>query len=289
MSNAIVIPPEDMRKMQQMQLEMLEELDRVCRRNGINYTISNGTLLGAVRHKGYIPWDDDADTMMLREDYEKFKRCANQLNPKICYFQDHSTDSGYRWGYGKLRRTGTSYVRAGQEHLKGRTGVFIDVFPMDDIREKPIACWVQRTLAFCSRKITYSEVAKLQEKGAKKLLNNALSLIPLSWVYSVMGIYARDSRNQSNNRVTALFMPIKKRVDPYSGKECFGRPKEWLLDGADYDSEQLRLRGPADYDACLRWQYGSNYMTPPPENERGQHAPVSSYSLNDKASHEVER
>ena len=83
--------------MQLLQLDMLVELDRVCRENNINYTIFGGTLLGAVRHKGYIPWDDDADVAMLREDYDKFKKITDQLNSEICYFQDHDTDPEYRW------------------------------------------------------------------------------------------------------------------------------------------------------------------------------------------------
>ena len=135
MSHVKEIPPQELRKMQLLQFDMLVEMDRVCRANGIPYTISNGTLLGAIRHKGYIPWDDDADTMMLRQDYEKFKQCADQLNPDICFFQDHSTDPEYRWGYGKLRRTGTEYIRAGQEHMKNKTGLFIDVFPMHGFPE----------------------------------------------------------------------------------------------------------------------------------------------------------
>ena len=279
MSKAVVIPQEDMRKMQLLQVDLLKELDRVCAANGIHYTICNGTLLGAVRHKGFIPWDDDADTMMLREDYEKFKRCADQLNPDICYFQDHSTESGYRWGYGKLRRTGTTYVRAGQEHLKGKTGVFIDIFPMDDIKEDPVAAAVQRVLAYCSRKITYSEVAKKQYKGLKGLWFWFLSLIPLSIVFAVMNVYAKKSADHTTNRVTTLFMPISRHKDPYTGEMMLGRPKKWLLETRGYEFEGLELQGPVDYDECLRWQYGSDYMTPPPENERGQHAPVSSYSL----------
>lgn len=132
MKQVKVIEGEDFRRMQLLELDMLVEFDRVCRAHGIAYTIFGGTLLGAVRHKGYIPWDDDADIAMLREDYERFRSVAHEMDPSICFFQDHLSDPEYRWGYGKLRRTGTKYVRVGQEHLKCKTGVFVDVFPMDD-------------------------------------------------------------------------------------------------------------------------------------------------------------
>ena len=89
-----------LRKMQLLELEMLVEFDRVCHIYNIKYSILGGTMLGAVRHRGFIPWDDDADIGMLREEYEKFKLIADKLNPQICFFQDHTTDSEYRWGYG---------------------------------------------------------------------------------------------------------------------------------------------------------------------------------------------
>ena len=127
------IKGKDFRKMQLTELDMLVEFDKVCRKYNINYVLFGGSLLGAVRHQGYIPWDDDADIGMLREDYETFKKHKDEMNPNICFFQDHDTDHEYRWEYGKLRRTGSTYVRVGQEHLKCKTGIFVDVFPMDDI------------------------------------------------------------------------------------------------------------------------------------------------------------
>ena len=77
---------------QKLLLEMLKDFDAVCRRHGIRYQLFAGSALGAVRHNGFIPWDDDADIGILREDYEKFKKVSNELNPEICYFQNHETD-----------------------------------------------------------------------------------------------------------------------------------------------------------------------------------------------------
>ena len=76
MNDVKVIKGEEFRKLQLVELELLVEFDRVCRENNINYVIFAGTLLGAVRHQGYIPWDDDTDVALLREDYEKFKKCG---------------------------------------------------------------------------------------------------------------------------------------------------------------------------------------------------------------------
>ena len=89
MGNIKYLTPEEFRRMQLVQIPLIQEVDRVCRKHDIRYTISCGTLLGAVRHKGYIPWDDDADISMLREDYERFRQVANEMDPSIAIFQDH--------------------------------------------------------------------------------------------------------------------------------------------------------------------------------------------------------
>ena len=127
-SQGVEIKGVDLRRLQLVQLELLDELDRVCRKNGIPYMLDGGTMIGAVRHKGFIPWDDDIDVAMLREDYERLKGVQSDFDSGKCFFQDDSTDPEYRWGYGKLRRKGTSFIRLGQEHLKQKDGVFIDIF-----------------------------------------------------------------------------------------------------------------------------------------------------------------
>ena len=277
----MIIPQEDLRKMQLLQLDMLVEMDRVCRENNISYVITSGTLLGAVRHRGYIPWDDDADINMLREDYEKFKRVANQMNPDICFFQDHTTDHDYRWGYGKIRRTGTTYIRLGQEHLKGKNGVFIDVFPLDDIPKGTIGVYVQNALCYIARKITYSEVGRVQEKGFLKAWYTLLSHVPIDAAFALFNIYSQRSRNDSTNRVRMLsYGKIHEHVDKYSGgKAVFGRPKEWVQEVKDYEFEGFNLLGPIEADLFLSRAYGNDFMTPPPPEKRNQNSPCSSYSF----------
>ena len=279
MKKAKEIAGEDFRKLQLLELDLLLELDRVCRENHITYQIWAGTQLGAVRHKGFIPWDDDADIVMLREEYEKFRRVADQLNPDICFFQDHYNDPDYRWQYGKLRRTGTKYIRLGQEHIKCKTGVFIDVFPLDDVPISTLGQMVQDFHCFLLRKILWSEVGKYNEKGILKAWYSLLSKIPVDFAFKQIERYAKRSRNTTNNKVRTLcYTSIGKLYYKHPIKERYGMPKKWFQKTKPFEFEGHMLFGLEDYDEYLRFSYG-NYMVLPPEEQRAQHAPVSDYDF----------
>ena len=275
------MPREDLRRMQLIQLDLLSELDRVCRKHRIRYVMDGGTMLGAIRHKGFIPWDDDIDVGMLREDYEKFKTIIGDLNPKICYFQDNETDPGYRWGYGKLRRTGTILVREGQEHLKCKTGVFIDIFPFDDIPLSTIGQIMQDFWCFCLRKVLWSEVAKKNSSGLMKILWHVLSWIPTRLVFACIQQMSRKSSNSSPNRVRILMFPAFGKIvrkQRYKLCERYGMQKELFFEVSEYDFEGRRFFGYRNYDTYLRFQY-DEYMTLPPVEQRVPHLPVSFYNF----------
>lgn len=285
MGGVKVIKPDEFRQMQLLELGMLKEFDRVCRENQIQYTIFGGTLLGAVRHQGYIPWDDDADIAMLRQDYEKFKKIASQMDQDICYFQDHTTDPEYRWGYGKLRRTGTKYVRIGQEHLKCKTGVFVDVFPMDDIPLSTIGKVINDFYCFCLRKILWAEVGRLDVSESKftRMWYGLLAKIPSGFVFKRLDALAAKSRNDSPNQVRTLLFPATGKLYKKNPvKLRYGMPKKWFTDLAEYEFEGVRLYGTRDYNTNLTYIYG-DYMKLPPVGERKQHSPVSDYDFGEKA------
>lgn len=274
-----IIQGEDFRKLQLLELDMLCELDRVCRANGITYQIWGGTQLGAVRHKGFIPWDDDADVVMLREEYEKFRKCADQLNPDVCFFQDHDNDHEYRWQYGKLRRTGTKYVRLGQEHIRCKTGVFLDVFPLDDIPIFTVNQMLQDFHCFFLRKIMWSEVGRVNEKGFMKLWYTLLSKIPVDFAFKQVEWYAKKSKNDNPNKVRTLcYTSIGKLYYKHPLKERYGMPKRWFLNTQEFEFEGKKLMGLKDYDEYLKFSFG-DYMKLPPEDKREQHAPVSDYEF----------
>lgn len=261
--------------MQLTELDMLVEFDKVCRKYNINYVLFGGSLLGAVRHQGYIPWDDDADIGMLREDYETFKKHKDEMNPNICFFQDHDTDPEYRWEYGKLRRTGSTYIRVGQEHLKCKTGIFVDVFPMDDIPLSIVGQIFQDLHCYCLRKILWSEVAKENTVGFWKVWFTLLSKIPVDFAFHGYEKYSKKSRNSSLNRVRCLGFPatgMLYKKNPLS--ERYGMPKSWFTDRAEYMFEEKKLYSSKDYDTVLKYIYG-DYMKLPPEDQREPHSPCS--------------
>lgn len=284
MSKVKYLTKDEFRKMQLLQLDMLKELDRVCRKHNIKYSIYCGTLLGAVRHKGYIPWDDDADVVMLREEYEKFKKVAKELDAKICYFQDNTTDPYYRWGYAKLRRTNTEYVRVGQEHLKCKTGFFIDIFPLDDIPKSVIGQIFNDFYCFCLRKILYSEVGKYSESETPFMRKwySLLSRISTDKVYKRINKMTSKSRNDSKNKVRCyMFTATGKLYKKHKISERYGMPKQWFLDLEEYEFEGEKFYGTKDYDKILTYIYG-DYMTPPPKDKRDPHSPVCRYSFDTK-------
>lgn len=279
MENAKVIAGKDFRKLQLLELDLLLELDRVCRANHITYQIWAGTQLGAVRHKGFIPWDDDADIVMLREEYEKFRAVTDQLNPNICFFQDHYNDPDYRWQYGKLRRTGTKYIRLGQEHIKCKTGVFIDVFPLDDVPISTFGQMVQDFHCFVLRKILWSEVGKYNEKGLKRLWYSLLSKIPIDFAFKQIEWYAKRSKNSTSNKVRTLcYTAIGKLYYKHPIKERYGMPKKWFTKVKPFEFEGHIFSGLEDYDEYLSFSFGK-YMELPPVEQRVQHAPVSDYDF----------
>jgi lipopolysaccharide cholinephosphotransferase len=132
------INPEILRKVQVVQLEILLEFDRICKENDLPYQLFSGTLLGAIRHKGFIPWDDDIDVIMKRNDYEKFLSiCDKQLNPKY-FLQNYNTDPKWYRQFSRIRKNNTKYLQASYKEMDMHHGIFIDIFPMDVVKVNSI-------------------------------------------------------------------------------------------------------------------------------------------------------
>ena len=260
----------ELREVQLIELEMLVEVDRICRQCKIQYCISAGTMLGAVRHGGFIPWDDDADVAFLRPEYEKFRiACETQLDQERFYFQDYRNTKGYRWGYGKLRRKGTEFIRLNQEFMPYEQGVFIDIMPYDNVPDNYFFRAVNNFQCFLYRKTFWSAVARRNEKGLKRLIFELLYRIPEEKLYRSFDKFILKCDRKPTKRIRIFAFPVP-------GKQ-FGYLKTSFENLTEVEFEGVMLMGMKDYETYLRYKYG-DYMTLPPAEKRKVH-PVSRLKL----------
>lgn len=268
----IQLSQEQLRQVQMIQLEMLIEVDRICRKCGIHYNIIAGTLLGAVRHGGYIPWDDDADVALLRPEYEKFRKaCKTELDKTRFEFQDHRNTKGYRWGYGKLRMKNTLFLREHQEHMPYFQGVFIDVFPLDYVPNNYLMRCIHNFECFVYRKFFWSEVGRIADKSTlMRCLYTVMSKVPERKLKKSFNSFIKWSDRRKTNWVRILTFPTPNKV--------YGYRTEWYENSNDIEFENITFSGIRDYDEYLSFKFG-NYMELPPEEQRKVH-PVSDLILN---------
>lgn len=268
----IELTGEQLRQLQMIQLEMLIEVDRICCKCGIRYNIIAGTLLGAVRHGGYIPWDDDADVAFLRPEYERFRKvCKTELDRTRFYFQDHRNTKGYRWGYGKLRRKNTLFLRENQEHMPYNQGVFIDIFPLDGVPDNYFLRSIKNFECYCIRKIMWSKVGKVADNNFwKRQTYKILDKIPERKVFR----YYHSMVYRANKKRTKM---IRILTFPTPNSE-WGYYRCWYENSADTFFEGKIFQGIKDYDSYLTFKF-ENYMKLPPIDERKAH-PVSKIKLN---------
>ena len=262
----------ELRSVQLTELELLCEVDRICRKNGIHYNIIAGTLLGAVRHSGYIPWDDDADVALLRDEYDRFVEAVKKdLDTEKYEFQDHRVTPGYRWGYGKLRRKDTLFLRQYQEDMPYFQGIFIDVFPLDAVPDSRILRKVYNLRCFLIRKQLWARVGKIADRSRVKRL-----------VYSLMDVRSEDRIKRQLDRliekcgkINSEWVRILTFPTPANGE--YGYRKKWYLESREIEFEKKRFIGIGEYDDYLTFKFG-DYMTLPPEKDRKTH-PVSDLKL----------
>lgn len=267
----ISLDNETLRQLQMIELELLLEVDRIAKKHDIPYRIIAGTMLGAVRHGGFIPWDDDADVAMLREDYERFREaCRTELDPEKYYFQDHKTTEGYRWGYGKLRRKNTLFLREHQEHMPYEQGVFIDVFPMDPVPQSQAGRALKNLECFALRKMLWARVGKVADKSwMRRMIYTVLDKVPEKRILARLDKMIERAKRTSSEWVRILMFPTPNRK--------YGYLRKWYEAGKDIGFEGHILSGVSDPDDYLTFKFG-DYLVLPPADKRKTH-PVSDLRL----------
>ena len=128
-----ILSPSELKQIQDLEIGAMCELDRICRKYNLKYTLAGGTLLGALRHDGFIPWDDDMDVNMLRSDFLKLREIAPKELRQRYFYQSSQTDPEYLYFFDKIRINDTTFKEAVLADKKIHHGVYIDIFPVDDI------------------------------------------------------------------------------------------------------------------------------------------------------------
>ena len=242
----------------QMELfDILRNIDFFCKQNGIAYSLFGGTLLGAVRHKGFIPWDDDLDICMTRDNYEKFILCWENSPVDGLSLQNRETDTEWGQPFSKIRRNHSTYIEYDSQRGKKNTGLFIDIFPIDRGRIGLISkyCdlleWV--IYFFCIKSITKEEKKHLWQEKAKKN-------------------YRRWFRKKLTERVKREDLPIAHMSGLAYIKRRFS-PN--LFDGyTELKFENAMFPVMNNWEIYLKEKYG-DYMSLPPESERNWvHHPI---------------
>lgn len=266
---------EEFDNMHKIMLELLIEFDRICRKYNIKYSLDGGTFLGAVRHKGFIPWDADADIVIMRKDYDRFyEACKKELDNKHFFLQDYTTDKYYRWGYARLLKVNTEFVRAGHEHMKSKNGIFIDIFTMDAVPDNKLLRVVHKFICFCIRKTLWSEVGKVVHPNI--ILRGwywLLSKIPKEMVFKFRNYVAKVCNKNENSEL------IRHMCGPHPKGYSYGFRRNLFDHLVEYDFEGHKFWAFEEYDFFLKSVYG-DYMTPPPIDKRKNQIPCSSYSIN---------
>lgn len=279
-NTTLILSSKQLRKLQLDQLEILKEVDRICRANNIPYYITGGTMLGAVRHKGFIPWDDDIDVSMLREDYEKFCTiCKNVLDKRRFFLQTWDTDKYYPYQYGRIRMNNTLYIRPGHENAKHHNGINIDLFPVDNVPENHVLCIIYKTGCEVFRKMLYAPVGAVRSTSLiQRIIYKGLSYFGKDKTKKLFNKWITFFGKFSSSRVDAvgfayrLSSTDKKNLGKDNYYEMYyGMKREKVTDLIEYEFEGMKFLGVRDYDYYLRTLYGDYMTLPPIEKRSGDH------------------
>lgn len=251
----------EMKKLWAVELDLLAEFDRVCGENHLTYFADGGTLLGAVRHGGFIPWDDDIDLLMPRKDYDKLKQIAVNEFKEPYFFQSMESDTGLMSGGCRLRNSETTITNT-SEWIKPfrHKGVFIDIFSLDhapdqDRRLRTMkrvlkAYW--RILRFAAYRDYYFEKERWYPL-TKRMKGFCATL--LKRIFGIQCLYHGFERycTQYNRRNTKRVAPLES----LRGRRVYQR--EWFETVHFRNFEWMKIPVPADCDGVLTEAYG-DYM-----------------------------
>jgi len=266
----VKINQQTLQKLKDTELRILIEFDKVSRQLGINYTLSSGTLLGAVRHKGFIPWDDDIDVAMLREDYNKFISEGQQLLPEHIFIQTYETDKKYPLNFAKIRDTSTVLIEYSTQNLHMKNGVYIDIFPIDRVSSNKMIRWMDNQILSLILAIKYSSTVEWAKKSSSRFRSIMhVILLPLARLIGTQNLnrwetFIRVKNNKGKNKFTygdRFLLPLNRL------KDIMLMPIDVFYFYEDILFENRKFKAIKDWHTYLTVIYG-DYMKLPPRDKR---------------------
>lgn len=246
----------DLDDIHKVQIEILDEVDRLCKKNNIKYFLSGGTLLGAIRHKGFIPWDDDIDLWMTRKNYKRFKKIIkSEMDSKYCAV-DYFTNIHFPLSIMKIEKKGTRYVENIFSNIDMISGIYIDIFPLDNIWLP--AYRLQTAILIKLQSIRDFKLRKDGRITAKKTKRILYSLMPLAVCRAVTELTIRFFN---------IFPTKYKNQLSHRGRYWPKFSKDDVEDLVTVEYCEKKYPAPKNYDKILRTCYG-DYMILPPEEKR---------------------
>lgn len=257
----------DRKKVQEKEVEILYEFDRLCKKHNIKYTLAGGTMLGAIRHKGFIPWDDDIDVYVLRNDFLKIRKIFPKELSSNFFYQCQKTDSDYYYPFDKIRMNNTIFEETFLSNHKINHGVFIDVFPIDAIPNNKVRRSLQYIYYRFLRIGLMSKYINIKARKGKKKIAAQIARIVFVF-YPIKKLYDKcDS-------VASKYVENLNSVDEVRNLNSVGSDgtretynlNDFLnLKYTPFEDKYFLISENAD--EMLKKEYG-DYMQLPPINER---------------------
>lgn len=268
----MTISKSDMDRLKSIELEIFKEFKKICEVNNLRYFAVAGTALGAVRHKGFIPWDDDIDVGMPREDYDVFLSIADKLLPEHLFLQHIGSEPNCPFNMAKIRDSRTTFIENSVRHLNMNHGVFIDIFPLDGYKKGRISefCFkIKNMLLTDSVSKSFCLKEKRNIKGEIfRVFSSVYCNNPAKAVLKREKLYRKHSYEKSDTVINYSGAWGKREIMP---KEFFGKGSIGVFEGVE-------IMLPENADGYLTHMYG-DYMTPPPVEKQVPHHDTAAFDL----------
>ena len=254
-----------LKHLQNLELMILKDFIKICEKNNLKYYIYGGSLLGAVRHQGFIPWDDDIDLIMFREDYEKFKTIFLSSYNEKYELLTHEVYDDYFFLFSKIMLKNTKFEEWWVNQVSFTVGINIDIFVLDFVSENSFKCFIDTKVCRAMDRLLTLSAIKLVDypffvQKSSNLIHSILNFFrikPIKIINKCLSILTKYKDSSLACDMSALHHPQIYKKDDFIG-------------GEKIQFEDIKVNAPKNCHTILKQIYG-DYMQLPPEEDRYNH------------------